>query len=61
MSYPRISLKHGESRVWIYADGLEIGNLSLNAAGEVLDRYPYDNDLVGLVRDVYEQATARGR
>jgi hypothetical protein len=59
MSYPRISLKHGESRVWIYADGNEIGNLSLNAAREVVDHYPYDNDLVGLVRDIYEEVGHR--
>lgn len=56
MTYPKIRLKHGERTVWIYADGNEIGNLKLNAAGDVVERYPYDNDLVGLVRDVYEQS-----
>ena len=55
MTNPNISLKHGEHTVWIYAEGNEIGSLKLNAAGEVVDRYPYDNALVGLVRDIYVQ------
>ena len=55
MTYPKI----GDSVVWIYANGDEIGSLKLNAAGAVVDRYPHDNDLVGLVRSIYEQARAR--
>jgi hypothetical protein len=49
------------ARVWIYADGDEIGNLKLTAAGDVVDRWPNDNELVRLVRDIYVQATGRGR
>ena len=45
--------------MWIYADGKEIGSLKLNAAGDVIERYPYDNDPVGLVRDIYEQTRGR--
>jgi hypothetical protein len=54
MSYPKITLRHGDVRVWIYADGTEIGSLKLDAAGKVFDHFPGTDDLVRLVRDIYE-------
>jgi hypothetical protein len=57
MHHPRIDLKHGTNRVWICADDNEIGSLELDSAGKVVDQFPHDNELVGLVRDIYVQVT----